>query len=465
MFFGLEREMLFLFLTFFTLSNAYMKFSEYNIFVAQGDVVLGYNTYSDSLIAISQNAYLQLAECGSADEYEIRNKKLYHQLVDNGFVIDDTRDELAEIRLRNKEYSFNYCYDLTIIPTLDCNLKCWYCWEKHVANSQMSSEVQAALLLHVKNKVATETINRLNIEWFGGEPLLRFDSVVYPLGTALCDIAQNHNIPFSSTFITNGTFISSQIIHRLKELSPSFQITLDGHQKKHNKVRVRKQGRDGTYEQTIEGIHLISNEISDAQITVRINFDDKTLLSFDGVLRSLEGVDKNRTRIYLERVWQTLENVKGYNEGLFEVMQKAISAGFNVEYGNFNPRLVCCKTDKYQQLGVNYDGKIFKCTGRPFDEENSDGLLLPSGEIMWKHSRVAKRLGLATFEQEMCLKCQMLPLCMGPCSQKCMESGWAGMEAHCPLNGFEMSLDDYITLQFANRYLSHRKKQSMPCVS
>jgi uncharacterized protein len=47
----------------------------------------------------------------------------------------------------------------------------------------------------------------------------------------------------------------------------------------------------------------------------------------------------------------------------------------------------------------------------------------------------------------------MLPQCMGPCSQKQLEKGWGNIEEVCSLNAIDISLEDYLTLDFEVRHL------------
>ena len=72
---------------------------------------------------------------------------------------------------------------------------------------------------------------------------------------------------------------------------------------------------------------------------------------------------------------------------------------------------------------INYDGTIHKCNGRTLTAQTQYGNLLEDGTLEMDESLVAKRIGKSTFEQPECLKCKMLPMCMGPCSQKLLEHG------------------------------------------
>lgn len=430
-----------------------MKLSNYNIFVEKNNIVIGFNTINNNLIAISKNSYNQFKEyTNNILDFKQINENLFESFVNNGFVIQSGKDELDELRLSHKEYCFNKHYDLILIPTLDCNLKCWYCWEKHIPNSMMSPEIQARVLNHIKQELEYNNLDSLTIEWFGGEPLLYFDEVVYPLGLSIKKLLEEKNKSFRCSFVTNGTFIDKNNIEKLKELNSSFQITLDGFKDKHNKVRIKKSNNEGTYEKILNALYLISDNIEDAGINLRINFDDNTLKNIEELAYDLKDLNRSKINIHLERVWQTAKERTDNNKLLQDAIMLLTANNFQVDYGNFINRLSSCRSDRYRQVCVNYDGNVFKCNGRPFTTENREGILSESGEIIFDRDKIAKRLGNTTFENKMCIECKMLPLCMGPCSQKCLENNWQNLENVCTLKTFEMSIDDYVIFLFNNSY-------------
>lgn len=56
-----------------------------------------------------------------------------------GFIVDNTHKEsqLYAIKVKEQLESDNHVR-ITINPTLDCNLKCWYCYEDHLKGSIMN---------------------------------------------------------------------------------------------------------------------------------------------------------------------------------------------------------------------------------------------------------------------------------------------------------------------------------------
>ena len=64
--------------------------------------------------------------------------------------------------------------------------------------------------------------------------------------------------------------------------------------------------------------------------------------------------------------------------------------------------------------------------------------------IDWNDSLLSKYFEKATFENELCEKCNMLPLCMGPCIQKCYDNRRHNTPVKCMYENVEYSLDSYV---------------------
>ncbi len=80
----------------------------------------------------------------------------------------------------------------------------------------------------------------------------------------------------------------------------------------------------------------------------------------------------------------------------------------------------------------------------------TNGYLTQEGDIIWDKSMQSSRLGLATFENDHCLKCKMLPRCMGPCSQKLAEHNGFSDEV-CTLATMDIPLNEYLLIEFEKR--------------
>lgn len=437
-----------------------MKESNFNIYLQKKNCVLCYNTFTDSYLAISVQAYNFFRENG-IENFSKEFPSLYTRFVDLGFIIEEEFDELGTIRLNNKLKTFNSRdYFMMVYPTQDCNLKCWYCYENHIKDSFMSEDVQKSIVKHISVKIGRKEIDSLHLTFFGGEPFLNFDTIAYPLLEQIKTICDNASITLYTFFVTNGTLLSEDIILRLKNFHPMFQITIDGNREKHNKVRKYKSQSEGTFDLIIRSLNLISKNIISnnpnvlRNVTIRVNYDNRTLENIDDIIESIKDLDKNKFFIHLERVWQTKDKTDGHQNLLLkEAIRKLSSMGFRVGHGIFGKKAYSCPAEIFNYAIVNYDGLIYKCNGRNLIPEKAEGLLLSNGNIQWNNTYLIKRTSVATFENEKCLNCKMLPQCMGPCSQKQIEHGWGNVDEICSLDSLDISLDEYLTLDFETRYI------------
>lgn len=175
------------------------------------------------------------------------------------------------------------------------------------------------------------------------------------------------------------------------------------------------------------------------------------------IIKDIEDLDRKKIYIHLERVWQTRDSIdESQKELLKECIYKLAQNGFQVGHGVFGNKAFSCPAEVFNYAVINYNGLVYKCNGRTLTPETAEGELLSSGEIKWDQSKLVKRLSRTTFENDQCLKCPMLPKCMGPCSQKQMEAGWGNIKDICSMNSFDISIKDYLKLDFEIKYLLQR---------
>lgn len=108
-----------------------------------------------------------------------------------------------------------------------------------------------------------------------------FQEVVYPISKKVQEICANNNVAFRNTITTNGYLVNSSMIEKLKEIQlTSFQITLDGGKRFHNKTRFSKDVHN-SYEVITSNIIALCRAIPNIDMTVRINYTPKNMESID----------------------------------------------------------------------------------------------------------------------------------------------------------------------------------------
>ncbi|MCL2034646.1 MAG: thioether cross-link-forming SCIFF peptide maturase [Oscillospiraceae bacterium] len=129
----------------------------------------------------------------------------------------------------------------------DCNLRCEYCFAETGDYAQgravMSAETGKAaidfLISHSKDR------QNLEVDFFGGEPLLNFDAVKEIVSHARSK-EKAHNKNFRFTITTNGLLLDDEKIDYINAEMENVVLSLDGRRGVNDRVRRRADG-SGSY--------------------------------------------------------------------------------------------------------------------------------------------------------------------------------------------------------------------------
>lgn len=122
----------------------------------------------------------------------------------------------------------------------DCNLRCDYCFAEKGDFGQgrtlMSYEVgKKAIDFIIKN---SGTRKNIEVDFFGGEPLMNFE-VVKQIVTYAREIEKQHHKNFRFTITTNGLLLDSDKIEYINKEMSNVVLSLDGRKEVNDKVRKR----------------------------------------------------------------------------------------------------------------------------------------------------------------------------------------------------------------------------------
>ena len=147
-------------------------------------------------------------------------------------------------------------------------------------------------------------------------------------------------------------------------------------------------------------------------VIMRINYTKDNIESVKSIPDSFRGLPPEtgrNIRVSMHQVWQdSSELTRQVDEAIhgFEAVGMTISRNLFANVNN------SCYADKKNQLVVNYNGDIFKCTAVDFEKEQRDGYLDDTGEVVWENDSLARRLD-SKFKNPPCLSCRLLPICNG----------------------------------------------------
>ena len=140
-----------------------------------------------------------------------------------------------------------------------CNLNCSYCFASqgkyHGERALMSFEVgKQAFDFLIAN---SGTRRNLEVDFYGGEPLMNFD-VVKQLVAYARSIEKQHGKNFRFTLTTNGMLIDDDVIDFANREMSNVVLSLDGRKEVHDRFRVDYAG-NGSWERIVPKFQKLVN--------------------------------------------------------------------------------------------------------------------------------------------------------------------------------------------------------------
>lgn len=399
-----------------------MKQSKYNCILQDNTGMVIYNAATDQLVALTPQLANIFNEGKAAPEkIKAQHAELYDHLLQKGIFVRDDADETETYIRKREEYERSSGeYTITINPTLACNMSCWYCYESHKNMPAMSADVKQSVLLLIDKLLADNKLKKLNLSFFGGEPLLYFDKVVVDIINHAKMQCKAFDAKLSIHFTTNAYLLTDSVLKQLEGLDVSFQITIDGGKQVHDSVRKTKGG-EPTYARIVEHIHQTLSH--GFPVGVRFNYTAKSIPSFIDVVKDFSHLPQEQKQLVnftFQRVWQDNEGDASQVEQQVEHIERAFEqAGLFVN--NAKSYIVpYCYADGVNTAVVNYNGDLFKCTARDFAPKSKEGTLAADGTLRW-NERLRKRMSIR-HGSDTCLQCRIYPICHGGCSQMKLEA-------------------------------------------
>jgi len=306
--------------------------------------------------------------------------------------IIDAFNEISE--LKEKELLFTEDVYEEVIPKIerrmpvvkalclhiahDCNLKCKYCFaeegEYHGKRSLMSLETgKKAIDFLIK---ASGTRKNLEIDFFGGEPLLNFD-VVKGIVEYARNIEKENNKNFRFTITTNGILLDDEIQRYINENMYNVVLSIDGRKAVNDSMRV-KAGGQGSYDTIVPKFIKLAESRNQMNYYVRGTFTRNNIDFSNDVLHladlgfkqiSVEPVVADEKESYSLRK-EDLPTIFNEYEKLAEEMLRRKKNGRNFNFFHFmidlsggpcvTKRLVGCGSGT-EYLAVTPEGELYPC--------------------------------------------------------------------------------------------------------
>lgn len=166
----------------------------------------------------------------------------------------------------------------------DCDLRCRYCFAGTGAFAGERGLMSFSVAKKAIDFVITNSQNRKNIEidFFGGEPMLNFDVVKQTVEYANAEGAK-HNKNFRFTITTNGLLINDEQIDYINKYMSNIVLSCDGKEETNDKNRKTVDGK-GTYAKIIDKFVKIADMRNQDNYYIRGTFTRDNLNFKEDVL-------------------------------------------------------------------------------------------------------------------------------------------------------------------------------------
>lgn len=419
--------------------------SNYNYYALNGNKMLCLNGISKIILSLDNEEYEFMKRLMQTPSLQQQYPDVQQRLARAHFLVDSMENEINYLRQLHEKVKSNGVWHLIINPTQDCNFRCWYCYEKH-PKSKMQPETVERIKKLIRNIFEQHEVKHFMLGWFGGEPLMYFNEIVYPLSLYVKQLAAEHGAGFSNSMTSNGFLLTQEIRTKCPEIKLNhFQITLDGDREAHN--RTRNQKGAPSFDQILENAIRLTEQYPESSIKLRINYNSETIRTdYTQILDVIPQTIRSKFWVQFQRIWQTYEK-EGNNTQVKEILQqhsdKLKEAGFHVTFTSTYNFLggILCYADRINYAHINYDGNVYRCTANDYTPENALGYVDENGTIVWDKKKIQGMADKAFFDNPVCLSCKMLPLCGGPCFNKWWHYFRHNSPTECPLKGFKSDMD------------------------
>lgn len=405
------------------------KTSVFNIEARARDRVLLFNSVTSAILALSEPQAREVELClgeiattGTTDRQE-----LLQGLATLGYVVPRAQDEYGgeHARFLATRAAHDALF-LTIVPTLACNLRCTYCFQQEIPRGRaMTRAVQDGLVEFVRRKL--DGCASLIVQWFGGEPLLRWTAIRELSGTFL-GLCRERGAAYRAELLTNGLLLNPRIIEEIGEAGVrAIQIPLDGKPETYARRKQVTVGRAQAYYDFLAS-HLDRLAQVTGSVTIRINVDRENGGEAEAVVswfRQRGVVDPridfrlgflNTSRGVLDCIPHDCYSYGEFADAELGFRRTLSERGFRV-YGYPGRRDYPCTAALWNSYTVDAQGSIGKCVPSIGTSETVFARIYPDDmeRTLEETRRPGPYADFDPFEAPACRDCPLLPVCLGSC--------------------------------------------------
>ena len=388
-----------------TVNNQEYRLMKYVLKIKCEEGILLYNGITGQLVLVDKE------DCVS--EYKNGIGGVNDKLIEDYYYVPDTYDEKSTVDnlriIMRKLFTPKGINGYTILTTTNCNARCFYCYQSGYKHINMTDAMADKLVKYI---ISHKGDGSININWFGGEPLLGRRQIDY-----ICAKLNENGISYTSKMISNGLLFSESIVKKaVRDWNVRHvQITLDGTENVYNKTKAFSSSIESPFYTVLNNIRLLMD--NEVYVSIRLNLDqhnvEDLILLIDELGTELEGYHNFGVYVY------TIEKNEGYDpidrndEIESSLLNHQIKLNSHLEKKNMfrnNQKmsplsLYSCMADNTRTQVVYPDGRLFKC------EHTAEG-----DEIGTIGTDEINKKNILKFREQMhydrCYTCPIYPTCI-----------------------------------------------------
>ena len=384
-----------------------MKLSKYAIVYPNDEKTsLVYSSLSNAIVKIDKQdlSMEEPMELSRRDVTFLTKMKIIEQ--------DDDQANMIKM-LHDRKFSDGHL-SIWLYITLGCNLKCDYCYEKHIykknnSRLNMSFENIKQFVIWCQEYVTANAITKLSLTLTGGEPTTYIPGLNY-----LIRLLKDENLfkICNFTMITNGYVLDEDAMLFIINYIDVIQITLDGPEWMHDSRRISVDNQP-TFKSILRNIIRVKAR-KNLQLIIRINVDSRNM---DHIEELFTVIDKYKLK---QEVVLNLGDILDEKQTDSQVLNKILKIydhckqdGYNVAICETTP----CPISNSGWFAITPDGNLFKCTGMIGSPQYAVGNIASSD---W-NDEYYRQMNLDAWKD--CLDCAVVGICAGGCSYRNYISG------------------------------------------
>ena len=394
-----------------------MKISNYIIEAHNETGHLLTNLFSGADLFLNNEQYEEyksiIANLPNSSESE-----LFRCLRDQMIILNDDYSEYAVMKLKRSAAVFNMTpseVKYVIAPTLACNARCPYCYEKDVSAKKHMSDAKVDDLIEfiTKNIIGKK---KLTLSWFGGEPLMN-SKAIERVSDSIIPLCLKNGVEFHAHMTTNGILTDRYIDLIQKCRIESIQITLDGTKSVYESVK-GYVGIENSFEHVVDNIFMLTTK--GVYVSIRMNVGRNNIEDLQQLCCLLLNDSRwnDNIDIYFHPLMDYVKNDDEYlsaseYEAMFTTLYQTLyELGYytSVKQFRIRPRTLSCYGWDMTTFAIGPDGELYNCQHELGQKEYEIGNITSGVHIT--EALVNEHL---TDISKQCEDCVYLPICQGGC--------------------------------------------------